>query len=262
VNGQVPFELAAQAGRESFLRARRAGCTLEEHVVLEAVVSLTALESKLTVEVAVAVVAERASVHPKNASRALGRLRDLGVVDYVPGRGRGHISRVGLPSPEKAEPDRRLFKSDGEGQTTQKDGHPSVPKREPSPGGPAKPSKTNGIESAPRTTTAAGRGFELPDDTSLAARVLELFNRRAGTSYAIADWGEQVLERVNERPDWTLEDWRDVIRRAFAVAWWEKKLPFGEAPTPEVIFSSARQVDSTLNVPDRLVEQAEQAGNA
>jgi hypothetical protein len=122
-----------------------------------------------------------------------------------------------------------LFESDGEGHTTQEDGHPSVPKREPPPSMPVKPSE---IESAPRTTTAAGSGFELPQDTSLAARVLELFNRRAGTSYAIADWREQVLERVNERPDWTLEDWRNVIRRAFAVAWWEKKLALGEAPTP------------------------------
>ena len=89
------------------------------------------------------------------------------------------------------------------------------------------------------------------------SRFLADFNVRASTAYRFEDWGGQVLQRIAERPEWTLENWTDAMRRAFAVAWWEKKLPAGEAPTPRVIFSSIRQVDATMSVPDRVVEQAE-----
>lgn len=93
----------------------------------------------------------------------------------------------------------------------------------------------------------------------LSERVLEAFNGRANATYPFEEWGRQVADRIRERPDWTYADWYEAIRRAFAVAWWERRLRPGETPTPAVIFSSAKQVDSTVNVPDRVVEQAERA---
>jgi len=122
---RVSYRLAATAAREAFRRARDARCSLEEHVTLEAVVSLTALYSKLIDEVAVAVIAEEARLHPKNTARALRRLRDLGVIFYEPGVGRGRLSRIGLPSaPEKGAAAAPLYEPEK--------GADSDPKREPS----------------------------------------------------------------------------------------------------------------------------------
>jgi hypothetical protein len=262
---RVPYGVAADAGRESFARARRAGCSLEEHVVLEAVVSLTALDSKLTEDVAVAIIAERAGLHPKNAARALGRLRDLGVIDYIAGRGRGNVSQIGLLPLETGAPVFEVGKGSRSDLVQEAD---PEPKRELSPPARAepisRPGKSRGPEksrggSTPITRMGTGKPSR---ETALAEQVLDVFNQRANTGYPFEDWGAQIVERVVERPDWTLDDWRDAILRAFAVAWWEKKLPPGGAPTPGVIFSSARQVDSTMNVPDRVVEQAERVRGA
>lgn len=253
---QVTYGVAADAGRESFARARRAGCSLEEHVVLEAVVSLTALCSKLTNDVAVAVIAERAGLHPKNAARALRRLRDLGVIVYEGGKGRGNVSRVGLVVVETETEATQVVEAETEAVEA-----PVSEIGERSRSAPAEDADSDAKREPPSPSpsatdaTSSGREFD-STERALAEQILELFNRRAGTAYRFDDWGAKIIERSRERPDWTLDDWSDTIRRAFAVAWWEKKRP-GEAPTPGVIFSSRRQVDSTRNVADRVVEQSE-----
>lgn len=264
---RAPYRVAADAGRESFARARRARCSLEEHVVLEAVVSLTALESKLAEDVAVAVIAERAGVHPKNAARSLGRLRDLGVIDYRAGRGRGNVSRVGLPAAGTEAVDAPISEAEkGSRSAAAPEIGADLKRESPPPAGIEHAANAGKLrrESGEVVTAVqesreivAGESAELSPEEALAADVLSVFNQRADTAYRFEEWGAQVTARVRERPEWTLDDWRDTIRRAFAVAWWERKLPPGEVPTPAVIFSSARQVDSTSNVPERVVERAE-----
>jgi hypothetical protein len=128
---RAPYRVAASAARDALERARDLGCSLEEHVALEAVVSLTALYSKLTDDVAVAVIAERARLHPKNMARALRRLRDLGVITYEPGRGRGNVSRVGLRVPETGAAEAPVFEGKKGSRSAPEKGVDPDPKREP-----------------------------------------------------------------------------------------------------------------------------------
>jgi hypothetical protein len=251
--------------------------------------------------VAVGTIAERAGIHPKNAARALGRLRDRGVIEYVPGRGRGNISTVGLLAPREVPGDPGAVTHslqaeaalehpqepfDGSDELTDLGGfirsegpaeHPriSVPPLRPevamAPAAagyrPVSEPARQELEPQPqpepqRLATKLPRplpvlppqpAHERSQEVVLAERVLGLFNQAAETDFAFAEWGGLVLRRVLEQPHWTLARWQEVIERAFAIAWWTRKLAPGEPPTPQVIFSSARQVESSLNVPDRLL---------
>jgi hypothetical protein len=247
--------------------------------VLEAVVSLTALEGRMNSTVAVRTIAERARPHPKNAARALGRLRDRGIIDYTPGRGRGNLSTVALRDAETLA-DQGALVAPAELATVERPesaasvvGDSTLQAARAAPSlsvwfEPAEPDLADVHEGAAvlparlaAQAPAVDRRASPPpraaqpssDEERLAAEVLGLFNAAAETEYTYAEWGGQVLERIRERPRWTLEQWADVIERAFAVGWWRRKLPDGEAPTPLVVFSSARQVESSLNVPDRMV---------
>lgn len=100
---RVPYIALCQAGRAAFSAAMAAEVTHRQLRVLVAVVNLTVLWSRLEDEISPDQLAEEAAI-PGNADtrnrairRDLKRLVGLGIVTYTPGRGKGHVSLVGLP---------------------------------------------------------------------------------------------------------------------------------------------------------------------
>jgi len=126
---RVPYRTAGAAARAAFRKARQLGCGLEELATLQAVVSLTALYSKLEDHVSHAQLAMEAGLHPRNARRALSSLAAKGLISYEPGRGRGNLSWVGLPSDEKGA-DRAPYSSRKEGRSGSEKGADSTLTRE------------------------------------------------------------------------------------------------------------------------------------
>ena len=89
--------LATGAAREAFRLAREKRCSFEEHVALEAIVSLTALYWKLGDYISHAQVAERARLHRKNAAAAIRSLAAKEIIEYRPGSGK-QAGGTGIPS--------------------------------------------------------------------------------------------------------------------------------------------------------------------
>ncbi len=75
---------------------RRARCTKQQLRALQAVVSYTAMYSKLGDHVALRQLAEDANLDVRDTSKALKALREAGLIEYHPGRGSGHLSYVAL----------------------------------------------------------------------------------------------------------------------------------------------------------------------
>jgi hypothetical protein len=96
--GRVSYSQAGAAGRAAFEKANKCWPALTEaqRKVLEAVVSLTALYSKLQSRETVGQVAQQADVHRTTAQRALQRLADSDIIIYRPSRTRGQ-TLIGLP---------------------------------------------------------------------------------------------------------------------------------------------------------------------
>lgn len=90
-----------RAMRVAIDRAAEAEVPRACHVTLEAVFALVASYSRLEDDISIEQLARAARLHPKTVERALHRLRDLGIVDYVGGRGRSNVSRIGLPPVEE-----------------------------------------------------------------------------------------------------------------------------------------------------------------
>src|SRR5207245_1898508 len=65
--------------------------------VLAAVLAATTSYSKLTDRVSLAAIAVEANVSVKQTGRSLRRLAEAGVLVFVPGRGAGNLSVVGVP---------------------------------------------------------------------------------------------------------------------------------------------------------------------
>ena len=98
------------AARQAFERAaehrpskRAARLTLEHYRVLTAVVSMTALWSKLSDSAYTEEVAELAGLHVKNAQQRLRELNQLGIIVYRGARGRGKRSFIALPEKEAGQ---------------------------------------------------------------------------------------------------------------------------------------------------------------
>lgn len=235
---RVAYRVAASAGREAFRRARALGCSMEELAALQAVVSLTALYSKLSDEVSVAEIAEEAALHPKNAARALRSLAGRGVIVYEPGRGRGNISTVGLPEAAREKGASRAPLS------TREKGADQPPKREP-------PTRARVDREDREEINSSSKGglrvLEGGDD--LASRVLAVFNEEAGTDFRGASYLRMIERCLAERPDVSLDRHREAIRRSLARPWWKGTL------SPSVVYGRPRAFERALNIPDDGLDQ-------
>lgn len=240
---RVAYRVAASAGREAFRRARAVGCSMEELAALQAVVSLTALYSKLSDEVSVAEIAEEAALHPKNAARALRALAGRGVIVYEPGRGRGNISTVGLldPTDEKGASRAPL--------STREKGADQPPKREPPTR--ARVDREDREEINSNNSTGGLRVIEGGDD--LASRVLAVFNEEAGTDFRGASYLGMIERCLAERPDASLDQHRAATRRTLKLSgrekWWKGN------PSPSLVYGNARAFERALNIQDDGLDQ-------
>ncbi len=100
---------AAQRAAMAAMAAAEPALSAKEHRVLTAVIGLTSSYSRLVDRYSLEQVADAAGLAPggnadtrrKEASRALRRLRDRGIVVYEAGDGRRHCSLIGLPHPSE-----------------------------------------------------------------------------------------------------------------------------------------------------------------
>ena len=97
---RVPYRVAGAATRLAHQRAREKSIGLEGHRALAAVLDHTTSYSKLSDHVPLGKLADAAGLHRRNLSRALRELADAGIIEYEPGRGRGHKSWIGVPATE------------------------------------------------------------------------------------------------------------------------------------------------------------------
>jgi hypothetical protein len=102
----VPRDAYVDVGRAIRQAIARAAVATDlsraHHRTLEAVIAVVSSYSRLTDDVFVDQLAELAHLHPETVKTSLRGLRDLGVVVYRGGQGRGRPSLVGLPAaPEK-----------------------------------------------------------------------------------------------------------------------------------------------------------------
>jgi hypothetical protein len=106
---RVPFVQANAAGRQSIDAALKANLGATDLRVLLAVHSYTVLWCQLSDRRSLAQVAERAGIAgsddperqhdgaDRRVRRSLHKLASVGAVVYVPARGRGHLSTIGVP---------------------------------------------------------------------------------------------------------------------------------------------------------------------
>jgi hypothetical protein len=109
VTDRVGFIHANAAARRSIDIATSANVGATDLRVLLAVISFTALWSRLSDHRSHSQIAEKAglarsddpkrqhSTGNRQVSRSLKRLADLGAITYRPAQGRGHLSEIGLP---------------------------------------------------------------------------------------------------------------------------------------------------------------------
>jgi Helix-turn-helix domain len=99
----------------------------------------------------------------------------------------------------------------------------------------------------PITTTATKA---ISEEDQRAAEIRDAFNEQAGTRYRLADWRSMIVRRIRSHPDYSIEDWRRVIRNGFAEAWWKRKPSWNAGKgvvTPGAIFKSDRMVATYEN---------------
>jgi hypothetical protein len=89
--------------RQAFERASEARISKQAHRVLEAVVGETVGYSRFEDRISSARIAKVARVHPQDAKKILRMLRDLKIIVYIGGCGRGNLSTVGLPRAAEKE---------------------------------------------------------------------------------------------------------------------------------------------------------------
>lgn len=92
--------MAGAAQRAASARANQLADQLtgRDHRVLGAVYALTTTYSKLTEFVYTAKVAELAGIDRSDAGRSIRKLATLGIIVWVPGRGRRSKSLIGVPA--------------------------------------------------------------------------------------------------------------------------------------------------------------------
>jgi hypothetical protein len=96
--GRVPYRVAGKAGRQALTAAAGLGLTNGQWKVLAAVVSLTALYSKLEDPAEEQEIADLARLGVRQTRRVLSQLHTLELITWKPRRGRGR-STVELPPP-------------------------------------------------------------------------------------------------------------------------------------------------------------------
>jgi DNA-binding transcriptional ArsR family regulator len=95
---RVAYRRAGAAQRAASRRANDApGLRQADRRLLDAVFAYTTTYSKLTDHVSVTQLAEAAGLSERQVRRSLRRLREVGVIEHVPGRGRGRLTVVGVP---------------------------------------------------------------------------------------------------------------------------------------------------------------------
>lgn len=96
--GRVAYAIAGTAGRKALAEAARLELTGGQWKVLAAVLSLTALYSKLEDPTTEQEIADFAHLGVRHTRRVLEQLHTLGLITWAPRRGVGR-SIVGLPAP-------------------------------------------------------------------------------------------------------------------------------------------------------------------
>ena len=193
MSGRASYAAAAEPARAAFRKARKLGCTLEEHVALDAVVSFTALYSKLGDYVSVAQIAEAAGLHPKNAASALARLAAKEVIQYRPGSGRGNLSWVGLPA-EKGAEEAPLYADEKAAREAPLCAAEKGSRSDPEKGASLRARVKTGPRSIPRRSKqAAGPAIEV-EGKPAAAGELRIELQELG-------WSERQVEAGTAEPD-------------------------------------------------------------
>jgi len=97
---RVSYREAGAAQRAATARANQLAdrLTARDLRVLGAVFAETTTYSKLTAFVYIAKVAELAGVHRPDAGKSIRKLAELGIIVWVPGRGRQSKSLIGMPA--------------------------------------------------------------------------------------------------------------------------------------------------------------------
>ena len=178
------YEDVGRALRSALERAAEAELPRAAHRTLEAVVALVASYSRLEDNVTVEKIAEVAQLHPKTVEAHLRQLRDLGIVVYAGGRGRGKSSRVGLPAAaEKGAPRDSLFTKNG--VPASKKGSRWTPKRESL----RLPTREDSREGSRRSDRQDSQESDDPTPLKVARNVLE---SRARGDRAFVDWLRRI----------------------------------------------------------------------
>ncbi|HXH89710.1 MAG TPA: SgrR family transcriptional regulator [Gaiellaceae bacterium] len=239
---RVSYRDAGAAMREALGRAGAADLSLADRKVLDAVLAATVSYSKLWDQLPLAQIAEAAACSTRQARRSLQRLSEAGIVVYVPGRGSGNLSRVGLPEERgqiavrfPASESGRDRGSKGDRSSTKK-GTATRARVRTEKGLPEK--GTPSI--SPPSLSLVLRGEVLDQDQVLAVRVLAAFNAMANAKFEAGKWREMIDARIREHPAITFEEHRAIIERNLAAPWWDTL-------SPSVIYANAAQFERAMH---------------
>lgn len=100
------------------------------------------------------------------------------------------------------------------------------------------------VQEAPaarRKPTAVGKKPVTRAEHDLCDGILSAFNEAAGAKFSAVGFREKVIRRCRERPDLSLSDHVEMIRRNFAAPWWRDS-----KPGPEVIYGNDSIFEKSL----------------
>jgi len=195
--GGVRYREAGAAQRAASARANQLAdrLTARDLRVLGAVFAETTTYSKLTAFVYIAKVAELAGVHRPDAGKSIRKLAELGIIVWIPGRGRRSKSLIGVPAAtEKRERQSLPFTESGKesGQGSEKRATVAPPTRREEN---EKKAKALAMASLGNKNPLAGRALSASPARSRA-------KARCAAVAALPVASESELEDEEKRSSW------------------------------------------------------------